>query len=248
MFESTTQNDRLDAMKYASSLLISLVVHVALASVLILVPLVFCNVLHPDEIVAFIMASPALPERTAPPVPPRAAVIEQLKGPQVVCRDCVPIAIPDKIQYIEPPVETDQAWRSAVAGSNIGVSLPNPAGGKGLDEYFAKINLEKLPEPKQPKHREPVPVISSHQESKLILRVNPEYPKIAALTHTSGTVTLEAIINEEGNVTKLTVLGGHPLLVEAAREAVLQWKYSPTILNGEAVPVCAMVKITFRIR
>jgi protein TonB len=68
------------------------------------------------------------------------------------------------------------------------------------------------------------------------------------MTHTSGIVTLEAIINEEGNVTKLTVLSGHPLLVEAAREAVMRWKYSPTILNGEAVPVCAMVKITFRIR
>jgi hypothetical protein len=66
MFESTIQNDRLDAMKYASSLLVSLVVHVALASVLILVPLVFCNALHPDELVTFLMASPALPERPDP--------------------------------------------------------------------------------------------------------------------------------------------------------------------------------------
>jgi TonB family protein len=216
--------------------------------VLILVPLVFCNVLHPDEIVAFIMASPALPERTAPPVPPSAAVREQLAGSEVVCHDCAPIGIPDKIQYIAPPVETDQAWLSVVSSPNIGVSMPNPEGRKGIDEYFTQIKPVKLPELKRPTPKEPVPVISSLQESKLILRVNPEYPKIAALTHTSGTVTLEAIISEEGNVTKLTVLGGHPLLVEAAREAVLKWKYSPTILNGEAVPVCAMVKITFRIR
>jgi len=235
-------------MKYASSLLVSLFVHVALASVLILVPLVFCNVLHPDEIVAFIMASPALPERPDPPIPPNVAPIRVPPTGIAVCRDCAPIAIPNKIPDIEVPMETEEALVSIAAMPNIGFPLPYSAGRKGTDAIFAGIKPVKLPELKPPTRKEPTPVISSLQESKLILRVNPEYPKIAAMTHTSGIVTLEAIIDEEGNVTKLNVINGHPLLVEAARTAVLKWKYSPTILNGEAVSVCAMVKIAFRIR
>jgi protein TonB len=249
MFESTMQNDRLDAMKYASSLLVSLVVHVALVSVLILVPLVFCNVLHPDEIVAFIMASPALPERPAPPAPPRAAVAaERLKGPEVICSDCAPIKIPNKIPDFEPPVETEAVPLTALAGPIIGLQPVYHGEKNGLDDYFNNIKAVKPPEPKHMPPKEPVPVISSLQESKLILRVNPEYPKIAAVTHTTGIVMLEAVINEEGDVTKLNVISGHPLLIEAARAAVLKWKYSPTVLNGEAVPVRATVKITFMLR
>jgi TonB family protein len=190
-----------------------------------------------------------LPERPTPPAPPVAATGRAHRPIEVtVCRDCAPSIIPGKIQYVQPPIEAEEAWSSAVAPLPDGIAFQKPEGGKGIEKYIAQIKLDK---PLPPVHRtpqSPVTVVSSVQESRLILKVDPVYPRLAIATHTSGTVTLEAIIDEEGNVTNLTVISGHLLLVEAARAAVLQWKYSPTILNGEAVQVRALVKITFRIR
>ena len=93
-----------------------------------------------------------------------------------------------------------------------------------------------------------IQVVSELQESKLVLRVNPVYPELAIRARVSGTVVLAAIIDEEGNVTNLKVLSGHPFLTKAAVEAVSQWKYRPTILNGEPVSVSAGVTVVFRIR
>jgi len=236
-------------MKCVSSLLLSLVVHVALACVLILVPLVFCNALHPDELVTFLMAPPALPERPTPPAPPNMAMVNLKPIEITLCHDCAPQSIPNQIQYIQPPIETEDAWSSAMVSlPTTGVAAQNPAGRKGIEEILAQIKPYKLPDLKRPTPKEPVVVVSSMQESKLILKADPVYPKLAIATHASGTVIMEAIINEEGSVTNLTVISGHPLLVNAARDAVLRWKYSPTILDGEAVSVKTVIKITFRIR
>jgi protein TonB len=54
-------------------------------------------------------------------------------------------------------------------------------------------------------------------------------------------------VDEEGSVSTLKVLSGHPLLVDAALQAVKQWRYSPTVMNGEPVPVIATVTVIFRL-
>jgi len=61
-------------------------------------------------------------------------------------------------------------------------------------------------------------------------------------------VVLQVTVDEEGNVAELRVLKGHPLLNDAAEAAVRQWKYSPTLLNGEPVPVIATVTVIFNLR
>jgi len=63
----------------------------------------------------------------------------------------------------------------------------------------------------------------------------------------SGKVEMEIGVDEEGNVTKVDVLNGHPLLTEAAVNAVKQWKYSPTLLNGEPVPINARAVVVFKL-
>ena len=60
-----------------------------------------------------------------------------------------------------------------------------------------------------------------------------------------GSVILEAIIDREGRVENLKVLSGHPLLVPAAFEAVQQWRYRPTLLNGQPVEVLTQVTVNF---
>jgi protein TonB len=86
------------------------------------------------------------------------------------------------------------------------------------------------------------------QSSKLIRRVEPEYPELAKRARVSGIVLLQVTIDETGSVTDVKIIRGHPLLNQAAVDAVRQWKYSPTLLNDEPVPVIATVTVNFVLR
>jgi periplasmic protein TonB len=60
------------------------------------------------------------------------------------------------------------------------------------------------------------------------------------------TVILSIVVDEDGNVTDVKVLKGHPLLNDEAVKAVKQWKYTPTVLNGEPVPITGTVNVVFK--
>jgi protein TonB len=75
--------------------------------------------------------------------------------------------------------------------------------------------------------------------------VNPTFPPFAAASRVEGTVLLEATIDEDGNVVNLIVLRSVPALDQAALEAVGQWKYEPTLLNGTPVPILMSVSVRF---
>jgi len=79
----------------------------------------------------------------------------------------------------------------------------------------------------------------------LIHRVDPVYPALARQIHLEGTVQLHAIIGRDGTIQSLEVLSGHPLLIQSARDAVRQWRYRPTLLNGEAVEVETSITVIY---
>jgi len=83
------------------------------------------------------------------------------------------------------------------------------------------------------------------QAAKLMKQVVPAYPRAAIQTRISGTVQLLGIIAKDGTIQKLQVLSGHPLLRQAAIDAVSQWVYRPTILNGQPVEVEAPIDVIF---
>jgi protein TonB len=82
-------------------------------------------------------------------------------------------------------------------------------------------------------------------EGNLLHRVEPQYPAIAKQIHLEGTVVLNAIISREGNIERLEVTSGPGLLARAARDAVLQWKYRPYLLNGGPVEVETQITVNF---
>jgi TonB family protein len=90
-----------------------------------------------------------------------------------------------------------------------------------------------------------VPVTSTIETAKLISRVQPVYPALAIQARIQGNVVLHAIIGRDGEVSELQVLSGDPLVVNAAVEAVRQWRYSPTLLNGQAVEVETTITVSF---
>jgi protein TonB len=244
MFESVKQEERLNAMTYCASLLVSLIVHAAILCAIVVVPLVFANTLPLDPIISFVIDPPNPPVPPPPPAPPA-------KSAAAPKRDVIlaPLkSVPDRIPAGIPPTED--------APVDIGIDrVIQPIGDSAHSTAAFATALESLiesapefPPPPPPPKRIPVPVGGNLQESKLIYRVDPVYPELALRAHVSGSVVLEAVVDEEGNVANLKVLSGHPILVAAAVEAVKQWKYSPTVLNGEPVPVLATVTVVFRFR
>jgi protein TonB len=83
------------------------------------------------------------------------------------------------------------------------------------------------------------------QAAKLINRVIPVYPLLAKQARVAGTVKLIGIVGRDGRVQQLQVISGHPLLIQAALDAVRQWLYHPTLLNGDPVEVVAPIDVHF---
>ena len=81
--------------------------------------------------------------------------------------------------------------------------------------------------------------------SKLISQAKPTYPPLAKAAHVQGTVRFQATIGKDGRVQNLELLSGPPLLVQAAMQAVQQWLYQPTQLNGNPVEVVTTIDVTF---
>ena len=83
------------------------------------------------------------------------------------------------------------------------------------------------------------------QVANLVTKVNPVYPPLAKQARISGVVHLAAVISKDGTIQDLKVISGHPLLIPAALEAVKQWVYQPTLLNGEPVEVSTQIDVNF---
>jgi periplasmic protein TonB len=76
-------------------------------------------------------------------------------------------------------------------------------------------------------------------------QVNPVPTADAIKNHVQGTVQLHVVIDIEGNMNKVNILSGPPDLAAAATDAVKQWRYRPTLLNGDPVEVDTTVSISF---
>jgi len=83
------------------------------------------------------------------------------------------------------------------------------------------------------------------QQANLVSQVTPVYPPEAKQDRVQGTVQLEVIIDKEGHVAEVSVLGGPDALITAAVDAVRQWVYRPTLLNGEPVRVQTTITVNF---
>jgi protein TonB len=150
----------------------------------------------------------------------------------------VPTAIPDGIQ---PESGLDLRDEGGVVGGVEGGIAGGVLGGL----LGAMINEVPPPPPPPAKPRR---VGGELQAPALIHRVEPDYPGVAVAAKISGTVILEATVNDAGVVTDVSVLRSILLLDQAAIRAVRQWRYQPLVLNGVPVPFILVVTVTFSLR
>ena len=218
---------------------------VLLISALVLVPLMRIEALPKGFIITDVPPAPP-----PPPGPPRTArtVSRPTHHPTPVDPRMAPPVIPHLIAQIH-----DDPTPPSLEGPNVpGDGAPGGVRDGVPGEIFNGLGGVNAPPP--PRHDEKVPqkirrvnVGGWVQPPRLIYQRPPEYPPLAKMTHTEGTVRLEAVINRDGTVQDLKVVAGHPLLVKAALDAVSSWRYEPTRLNGQPVEVVMEFDVYFKL-
>ena len=179
-----------------------------------------------------------------PPPPPPPAQIVHVK-PQVHLMDAgklvAPKVIPKDIKIIKEDAEPDMGAiggvgvPGGVAGGTMGGVLGGVMGGIGAAPPPPRVTPSRIKQG------------GNVQQAKIISMPHPAYPPLARQTRISGTVRLHAIIGKDGTVQSLTLESGHPLLVQAALDAVRQWRYKPYMLNGQPVEVETAVSVEFKL-
>lgn len=209
-----------------ATLMLSIVVHVIAACALVIAPLYATDTLpEPRSATEFIQVVPV-----APPTPPPVRLD---RAPRVAAnRDAAPIEVPDGIRAEEPfePV-------------NDAIELDSSA------IVFGRTDVpiaDLVPPPATPPP--PVRVGGEIRPPQRVTDIAPVYPAIARAARVEGIVILEAVIGEDGAVRDVRVLRSLPLLDDAAIDAVRQWRFTPTLLNGRPVPVVMTVTVAFKLR
>jgi protein TonB len=128
----------------------------------------------------------------------------------------------------------------------MGSSGGGPGGVAG--GLFSSLNtntpvVQRVP----PKPAGPVRLSSGVVAGMAISKPEPVYPAIAKAAHVQGAVILHAIISKQGTIEQLSVVSGNGMLVNAARDAVMRWRYKPYILDGEPAEVETSVTVNFQL-
>ena len=160
-------------------------------------------------------------------------------------------SMPPRAAQVTDPPDLEQETGPVCVGCPIGGVGPR-GGTQGVP--FGLGLAEPPPPPPPPPRREqkpvekppdPVRIGGQVMMAKLVHQVTPVYPPLARQTRVAGMVQLQAVIGRDGRIQDLQVVGGHPLLIAAAVEAVRQWVYQPTTLNGTPVEVLTTINVTF---
>jgi protein TonB len=174
------------------------------------------------------------------------------------------IHLPPPAQRIVKSTSTEQAsLNAAPIEAPSGVShatgnegLPSPPAGliDGIENGPPSSLTDGVgvapvaPPPPPPPPTAPVRLPSGIKSPVKTVDVSPAYPAIARSAHVQGTVILEAVLDASGRVDDVRVLRSIPLLDQAAIDAVRQWRYTPTLLNGRAIPIVLTVTVSFTLQ
>lgn len=215
----------------------SIAIHVLVVVGVLLATAIAPDILPtPREAFAFYEPTRLIDIELPPPPPPRG----------ILPMREVPTVSPNAAPLVAPTSIVPESWTPIFERSSDGIvdgAVPNDFG----------ANIVSVPDALPP-----APVVTAPQPPRRVggaikapvkvTNVPPTYPELARQTRVEHIVILETVIDESGNVTSVRVLRGHPLLNQAALEAVQRWKFTPARLNDEAIPVVMTVTVQFRLQ
>ncbi|MEW6365393.1 MAG: TonB family protein [Acidobacteriota bacterium] len=227
------------------SFTIAIAVHAAVVSLLIVIPLLQSSPLPKPAFVVELRRPPEPPPPPPPPPPPFPASTVS-EPPRPSSRIEAPPPAPEKLRAPDQvPQDVDvseidlgidsgvpDGVPGGVTGGVVGGVVGSPTGGVVAGEQDLM----------------PVRLGLDIQPPKLIKKVEPVYPAIAAAARVQCTVLIEATTDIRGRVVDVRVTRSIPMLDRAAVDAVRQWIYSPVMLNGRPQPVIFTVRVEFFLR
>jgi protein TonB len=145
-----------------------------------------------------------------------------------------------------PPVRRGVTTVLGTADSNAQVAMPSGPGAGTVVTAPAKVNIAEEPPPPAATPTPPrAPISGGVLNGKAISLPKPAYPPIARAAHAAGTVVVQVLIDENGNVVSAKAVSGHPLLQAVAVSAARGARFSPTKLSGQPVKVTGVIQYNF---
>jgi len=231
MVESDPQSEAQARWLRARSLVLSLTIEAAIVAALVILPLLATGVLPP--LLIFTSAVP-YSGGSQPPVVVRGRSF----GPH-----------PERSVIFHPvgarPLVSESVRQIGEAPPAIGNAIGPAVSEGGILDGADHGSIVNLAPPRNAAPAKPLAQSEGVMAARLIRRVQPAYPYIAKAMRLQGTVRLHAIVAIDGSVEQLELLSGNPILARAAVEAVRQWRYQPTRLNGRPVEVETEITVTF---
>ncbi len=243
MFEQTFV-DGVGKTKRPYTILLSFAIQIVLIGVLVIIPLIYYETMSGAQFSSLLIA-PAPPPPPPPPPPPQVVKVVHTAPKQFIANQLIaPKSVPKNILMV---TEEEAPLATGVIG---GIPGGMPGAGGALGGIIGGLPAAAPPPPPKappppPKPVGPQRIGGNVQAANLINAVKPVYPPLAKMARQQGTVKFEATISKEGAIEDLKVVSGPPLLIPAAMEAVKQWKYKPTMLNGEPVEVLTTIDVNF---
>lgn len=218
--------------------LVSLAAELLVLGVLLLIPLIYVGGLpagwHEIEIL------PPVPE-SAPAQPVEATPVTRASSSS---SPWIPTFVPPRA--IPSPGASPGNVSLAVTGPGLAVpGIPGGPPNGGWRSLFPEPGPAAPAAAKGNSSSAPIRKGGDVELGLLLRKVQPDYPEYARDAGIQGTVVLDAIITPDGKVESVKYLSGPPILVRAAEDAVRQWLFKPTLLNGQPVSVETIIKVIF---
>jgi periplasmic protein TonB len=206
-----------------------------IVGIMVLIPLLFTEALPKAQLMMALVAPP--PPPPPPPPPVAVKVVKQVQTDIINNQLRTPTKIPKKVEMIKeeeappPSMGVVGGIPGGVPGGSMGGVMGSIIG--GTPTAVPKVAVQRIR-------------VSQGVVAGLVIhKVQPNYPQLAKTARVQGNVQLAALIGKDGTIQNLHVLSGHPLLTQAALDAVKQWRYKPYILNGEPVEVDTQITVIF---
>jgi periplasmic protein TonB len=216
------------------ALVISVALQSAVLAAVILVPLfgkpayvAFAKVMMPPPPYGTRHESKPVTDRTEP---------RKSRPRQNICRFCAPPTIPGYIVMHDPPSDGHDGDDTPFMpdGSSIGeIPIVDSRNGPKIPHHDDRVEKPTIV------HR------TRLDPAMLVHRVEPVYPTLPKQLGRGGRVELRAIIATDGTIQSLQVVGGDPLFYQSAMDAVRQWRYTPTVLNGQPVEIDTYISVIY---
>ncbi len=242
--EAMLENSPTRPQRRVADFVVSGTLQVLLLLVLLVVPLYFSEAIDFHRLNATLLAPP--PPAAAPPPPAASArsVVPKRRALSVAGKLMAPTVIPHQVARLSEEPDASDLAAAIAPGDGVTGGVPGGQLGGVLGGGLSGA-VPPAPTPIDSAPKGPIRVGGKVKGPRLIFGPDPVYPVLARQARVSGAVVIDAVIDTQGNVIEMRTVSGQLILALAAMEALRQWKYEPTILGVEAVPVRLLVTITF---